>query len=145
MNRQKILIVDDNPVIVKTMSMKLASAGYDTASAVDGSEAIAAARKEKPDLILLDINFPADVGVAWDGFKVIAWLQRVDEARGTPVIVISGGDAAKFKARAIEAGAIAYFQKPVNNDELLAAIKQALGAASTKPAPPPKSTGLKML
>jgi CheY-like chemotaxis protein len=134
MNRQKILIVDDNPVIVKTMSMKLAKAGYEIVSAVDGSEAIAATRKEKPDLILLDINFPPDVvGLGWDGFKVIAWLRRVDEARGTPLIVISGGDATKLKTRAIEEGAIAYFQKPVNNDELLATIKQAI-ATSAKPA-----------
>ena len=96
MNRQKILIVDDNPVIVKTLSMKLTSAGFDVVSTIDASEGIAAARKEKPHLILLDINFPEDVGVAWDGFKIIAWLQRVDENQRAPIIVISGGDAAKF-------------------------------------------------
>jgi two-component system KDP operon response regulator KdpE len=133
MNRQKILLVDDDPVIVKALSMKLVPAGYEVFTAVDGTEAIAAARKQNPDLILLDINFPNDVGVSWDGFQVIAWLQRVDESKGTPVIVISGGDPAKFKARAIQAGAIAYLQKPVNNDELLGLIKQAL-ANSAKPA-----------
>jgi DNA-binding response OmpR family regulator len=134
MNRQKILIVDDDSVVVAAMSMKLASAGYETLSAVDGSEAISAARKEKPDLILLDVNFPADVGVGWDAFKILAWLQRVDEAKGTPVVVISGGEAAKFKDRSLKAGAIAYFQKPVNNDELLALIKKTL---STEPAQKP--------
>ena len=134
MNRQKILIVDDDPVIVKAMSLKLASAGYHVISAADGSEGIAAARKEKPDLILLDINFPVDVGVVWDGFKVIAWLQRVDEAKGTPVVVISGSDAAKFEKRAIEAGAVAYFQKPVDNNQLLALIKKALSETVAKPA-----------
>ena len=133
MNRQKILIVDDDPVIVKAMSLKLVPAGYEVVSAGEGSEAISAARKEKPDLILLDLNFPADVGQSWDGFKIIAWLQRVDDAKGTPVIVISGGDAAKYKARAIQAGAVAYLQKPVNNGELLALIGQTL-AASAKPA-----------
>jgi len=130
MNRQKILIVDDDPVIVKAMSLKLVPAGYDVVSAGEGSEAISTARKEKPDLILLDLNFPADVGLHWDGFKVIAWLQRVDESKGLPVIVISGGDAAKFKARAIQAGAVAYLQKPVNNDELLALIKQSIATAA---------------
>src|ERR1051325_7942102 len=119
MNGQKILIVDDNPVVVKTLSMKRASAGFEMVSATDGSAAISAARKERPALILLDINFPEEIGVAWDGFKIIAWLQRTDEGKGTPIIVISGGDAAKFKDRSLQAGAIAYFQKPVDNDKLL--------------------------
>lgn len=143
MNRQKILIVDDDQVIIKAMSMKLVSAGYEVVTAVDGTEAISAARNEKPELILLDINFPSDVGVAWDGFKVIAWLQRVDESKGTPVIVISGGDPSKFKAQSLKAGAIAYFQKPLNNEELLALIKQTLATAS-KPAATP-AANLKML
>jgi len=134
MNRQKILVVDDDPVIVKAMSMKLVPSGYDVVSATDGSAAISAARKEKPDLILLDINFPNDIGLSWDGFQIIAWLQRVDESKKTPVIVMSGGEAAKFKARALQAGAIAYLQKPVNNDELLALIKQALAAPASSVA-----------
>jgi len=133
MNREKILIVDDDQVILKAMSLKLESAGYEIVTAVDGTEALAAARKEKPALILLDVNFPADVHMTWDGFKIIAWLQRVDESKGTPVIVISGGDAAKYRARAIEAGAVAYLQKPVTSDELLTLIKQKL-AAPAKPA-----------
>jgi DNA-binding response OmpR family regulator len=133
MNRQKILIVDDDAVIVKAMSMKLESAGYAVITAIDGTEAIASARKEKPDLILLDVNFPADVGISWDGFQIIAWLQRVDESKGTPVIVISGGEPAKFKARALQAGAIAYLQKPVDNNELIGLVKLSL-TGSAKPA-----------
>lgn len=134
MNRQKILIVDDNPVIVKTLSMKLASSGYEVVSAADGSGAISAARKEKPALILLDINFPEEVGVAWDGFKIIAWLQRVDEGTTTPIIIISGGDPAKFKERSLQAGAVAYFQKPVDNDKLLTLIQQTLSNGAGTPA-----------
>lgn len=135
MNRNKILIVDDDPVIVKTLSMKLESAGYKVLSAVDGSEAIATTRKEKPSLILLDINFPNDVGVAWDGFGIIAWLQRIHEGKGiTPVIVISGGEASKYKNRSLAAGAIAYLQKPINNEEMLALIKKTLSADADKPA-----------
>ena len=84
MNRQKILIADDDLVIIKALSMKLQSTGYEVITAVDGTEAIAAARKAKPDLILLDLNFPAEVGISWDGFQVIAWLQRVDESKTPP-------------------------------------------------------------
>jgi len=134
MNQQKILIVDDNPVILKTLSMKLASAGYRAISALDGSEAISATRKEKPNLILLDINFPKDLGVAWDGFKLIAWLQRMEEAASTPIIVISGGDVAKFQNRALEAGAIAYFQKPIDHVKLIELIKKTLAENPSEPA-----------
>ena len=134
MMQQKILIVDDNPVIIKTLSMKIASAGYLVITAKDGSEAIAATRKEKPDLILLDISFPEEVGVAWDGFKIIAWLQRMDEAKGTSIIVISGGDPAKYKDRSLQAGAIAYFQKPVDNEKLIELIKKTFSERVTKPA-----------
>ncbi len=134
MNRKRILVVDDNAVVVKTLAMKLESAGYDVLKAEDGSEAVSAARKEKPDLILLDISFPPDVahggGIAWDGFLIIDWLKRIDEARNVPIIVITGGEAAKFKDRAIKAGAIAFFHKPINNDELLATIQSALSPQS---------------
>ena len=59
----KVLIVDDNEVIIKTLSMKLKSSGYDVIAATDGSEAVSAARRDKPDLIVLDISFPPDVAI----------------------------------------------------------------------------------
>jgi CheY-like chemotaxis protein len=140
MNRKKILIVDDNPVVVTALSMKLRSSGYDVLSAVDGSEAVSAARKQRPDLIVLDISFPPDVahggGVPWDGFLIMDWLHRMDEAKTIPVIILTGGDPAKYKARAIAAGAVSFFQKPVNNDELLAVIHKTLGDAPAAPKPP---------
>src|SRR5690349_7763955 len=98
MNPKRILVVDDNLVFVRSLSMKLKSKGYDVLTAMDGGEAVSAARKEKPDLILLDISFPPDVGhgggVPWDGFLIIEWLHRIDEASTVPIIVISGGDPA---------------------------------------------------
>ena len=111
--------------------MKLKSSGYDVLTAVDGSEAVAAARQQKPDLILLDLSFPPDVGhgggVPWDGFLIMDWLRRFDEAKNIPVIVITGGDPAKYKERALASGAVSYFQKPVDNEKLLAVIRQTLG------------------
>lgn len=129
-NRKRILVVDDNEVIVKTLSMKLGFAGYEVLTALDGSAAVSTARKEKPDLIVLDISFPPDVahggGVPWDGFLIIEWLHRMDEAKNTPIIVISGCDPAKYKERALAAGAVAYFRKPINNEELIATIHSTL-------------------
>ena len=140
MNGKKILIVDDNPVIIAALSMKLLSAGYRALTASDGSEAVSMARKERPDLILLDINFPPDVahggGVGWDGFRIIEWLRRMDEAKDIPVIVISGDEAAKYRDRSMAAGAVGYFQKPIDNNALLEAVKKAL---SEKPDKPPSA------
>src|ERR1044071_6710276 len=106
---KKILIVDDNQVILKALSLKLTFSGYNVLTAIDGSEAVSAARRERPDLILLDLSFPPDVahggGVPWDGFRIIEWLRRIDEARTIPVIVITSGDASKYKERSIAAGA----------------------------------------
>src|SRR5688572_6603246 len=68
---KKILIVDDDAVIIKTTSLKLKAQGYEVSSAMDASEAMTAVRQSRPDLILLDISFPPDVGIDWDGFKII--------------------------------------------------------------------------
>ncbi len=140
---KRILIVDDNQIILKTLSLKLKSHGYEVLTALDGSEAVRLARKEQPDLILLDIAFPPDVahggGVPWDGFLIMDWLKRMDEAQGIPIFIISGTDPSKYKDRAMAAGAIAYFQKPIDNDQLLAAIRQTLGEEA--PGAPPEPAG----
>jgi DNA-binding response OmpR family regulator len=127
MSRKKILIVDDNEVIVKSLTLKLTADNYDVVSALDGAAAVSLARQQQPDLILLDLTFPPEIdGVPWDGFQIIQWLRRLEEAKNIPVIVITGGDASKYKERALAEGAAAFFSKPVNNDELLAAIHQIL-------------------
>jgi two-component system KDP operon response regulator KdpE len=135
MNRKKILIVDDNQVILKTLSLKL-NKDYDIITAEDGSEAVSAVRTKKPDLILLDINFPAEFSaVQWDGFRIIQWVRQMHEVKTLPIFIITGGAAAKYKERALAEGAAAFFQKPINNDQLLAAIREAL---EKTPAPAPE-------
>jgi CheY-like chemotaxis protein len=128
--KKTILIVDDNEVIVKTLALKLEAGGYRTISALDGSEALSAVRKETPDLILLDISFPPDVasggGVPWDGFRMLEWFRRMEEAKSTPTVIITGGEAAKYKDRALAAGAAAFFHKPIDHDELLGTIAKIL-------------------
>src|SRR5437899_5462044 len=130
MNRKKILVVDDSLVITRTLSMKLTKAGYEVVTAEDGAGAVKAVRLHKPDLILLDISFPPDVahggGVPWDGFLIMSWLRRMDELKSTPIVIVTGGDPLKYKDRCLKEGAAAFFHKPVNNDELLAVIRQHL-------------------
>ncbi len=137
MNRKRILIVDDSAIILKTLSMKLTSSGYEVLTAPDGGTAVSLVRRERPDLILLDISFPPDVahggGVAWDGFLIMNWLRRMDEAKNIPIMIITGAEPEKFKERAIAAGAIGFFQKPINNEELLASIRETIGEAPVVP------------
>ena len=128
--RRKILIVDDDAVIVGTISLKLKGKGYQILTASDGSEAVKVVRKENPDLIVLDITFPPDVsGVPWDGFRIMEWVHHMDEAQRIPVIIISGSDPEKYKGRSEEIGAAAYFQKPVDHDELMEVIDRTLQEA----------------
>jgi CheY-like chemotaxis protein len=131
---KKILVVDDNEIVIKTITLKLQGAGYRAIAAMDGSEAVALARKENPDLILLDISFPTDVGgVPWDGFRIMEWFQRLDSSKKIPIIVITGSEDPKTKERATAAGAVAFFQKPLEHDYLLKVIRATLGEA-TKPS-----------
>lgn len=130
MSAKKILVVDDNAVVVKGIQMQLAKAGFAVLVALDGSEAISAVRKEKPDLIVLDISFPSDVagggGIAWDGFLIMQWLRRLEEAKNTPIIIITGEDPAKYRAQALKLGATAFFSKPVNSEDLVNVVSRAL-------------------
>ena len=134
MNRKKILIVDDDAVVRRALKLKLNSNGYDILNAVDGSEAVSVARREQPNLIILDITFPPDVahggGVPWDGFLIIDWLRRLEEAKDIPIVVITGSAAEKFKQQALAKGAVAFFHKPVNDAELLAVVQQTIGEGS---------------
>jgi CheY-like chemotaxis protein len=131
---KKVLVVDDNEIILKTISLKLQGAGYQVITALDGSEAVAAARKQSPDLILLDISFPPDVGgVEWDGFRIMEWFHRLEAAKKIPVIIITGGEDSKNKERAVSSGAVAFFNKPIDHDDLLKVIRATL-ANETKPA-----------
>ena len=126
---KKILVVDDNPIILSVLSSALGSGGYEVFTAVDGPAAFTVVLQEQPDLILLDIFFPPDIfqsGNTWDAFQIMHWLQRMGgpQANRTPVFVISGAEPGEFRDRCLAAGAANYFQKPINIPELLDAIQQ---------------------
>src|SRR5262245_28926403 len=130
---RKILVVDDNKVILRTTSAKLKAAGYEVLTAEDGGSAIRQVRQLKPHLILLDLNFPPDVGhgggIPWDGFLILSWLRRSNGMEKVPVIVITGGDLNKYKDRWVEAGVKDIFLKPIDHDALLSAIRWNLDEA----------------
>jgi two-component system, cell cycle response regulator DivK len=129
-----ILVVDDNNVVLKAFELKLKALGFKVLTATDGSGAVSLARQDRPDLIVLDINFPPEVsstGLQWDGFNIMEWMRRFREVAEIPVIVITSGDPAKYKARAMASGASAFFQKPINHEEFLIAVRRILGQNKT--------------
>jgi CheY-like chemotaxis protein len=125
-HRPKVLVVDDDAVVLKALELKLSKAGCEVVTGLDGAEAVTTARKERPDVIVLDVNFPPDVALAWDGIGVMQWLQRLENGETPPVIIITGITNDQVRERALAAGALAFFQKPIDNEGLVEAINKAL-------------------
>jgi DNA-binding response OmpR family regulator len=118
---KKVLLVEDDKDNVMAMAVRLKSFGYELVVAHDAIAAISAARKEKPDVIVLDLGLPGG-----DGFVVIQRLKTNMELMLIPIIVVSARDPLANEARALAAGAEAFLQKPVDNNEFLEAIQTAL-------------------
>jgi DNA-binding response OmpR family regulator len=129
MGNKKILIVDDDPDVRHGMHVRLKANHYDTFFAADALSGLIEARKHEPDLIILDLGLPAG-----DGFVVMERLKTIPSLAVIPIVVVSARDIRANRDRAIKAGAKAFLQKPVDNAELLAVIRQALG----EPAQPTK-------
>ena len=122
MSGKKILIVDDDPHLLLGLSARLKANGYKVMCATDALAAITVARKEAPDLVILDLGLPAG-----DGFLVLERMRSLADLVATPVIVLSARDPTDNKKRALDAGAVAFFQKPPDSYEFLTEIRQALG------------------
>ena len=138
---KKILVVDDNPVMLKVLLLGLKGNGYEVFTAVDGPEAFAIVRQEKPDLILLDIFFPPDIfesGNTWDAFVIMHWLQRMGgpQASNIPVFIMSGAEPKELRDRCLAAGAVDYFQKPITIPELLEIIQRIFHPQVSGDVPP---------
>jgi two-component system KDP operon response regulator KdpE len=123
----RILVVDDEPAIRKTLSTNLARHGYDVDAAETGYEALDRYSRRKHDLILLDLGLP-DI----DGLEVI---QQIRQRGSTPIIVLSVREAEQAKVAALDLGADDYLTKPFGVEELLARIRVALRHAVQPAAP----------
>lgn len=110
---EKILIVDDDQDLVLGLSVWLHAQGYKVVTAVDSITGLGAARREEPQLIILDIGLPGE-----DGFLFLTRLKAMTQLPPIPVIVLTA-KGADLRQQALRAGASAFFQKPVDNYELL--------------------------
>jgi len=119
---KKILFVEDETALQKTMGDVLKKQGYEVVSAFDGEAALNLARKEKPDLILLDLILPK-----MDGFEVLEHLSKSEETKDIPVIVLTNLERVEDIDRALELGAKTYLVKAnYSLEEVVEKIKSLL-------------------
>jgi len=111
----RILIVDDEPQILRALRINLTARQYEVLTAADGAQALASARADRPDIVVLDLGLP-DI----DGVEVIANLRTWSPV---PIVVLSGRVDSHDKVDALDAGADDYVTKPFSVDELLARIR----------------------
>jgi two-component system alkaline phosphatase synthesis response regulator PhoP len=121
---RKILVVDDEAVLVETIAYNLEQAGYRVVTASDGNSALEAARSECPDLILLDIMLP---GI--DGLEVCRQLRRESNTATTPIVMLTAKSDEIDKVVGLEVGADDYVTKPFGRRELLARVRALLRRA----------------
>ena len=130
MRNKKILVVDDDPDVLQGMHIRLKANHYDISLAGDTFSAVAEARRCNPDLILLDLGLPAG-----GGFVVMERLKMIPSLAIIPIVIVSARDGLGNQKRALDAGAKAFLQKPVDDGELLAVVRQALGEGVRKESP----------
>jgi len=121
MARKKILIVDDEPMILELLKMRLEAANYDVVTAEDGEEALQKAKSEKPDLITLDVIMPPP-----NGFQVCRTLKDDPQYKKIPVILLTAKTTKSDQFWGTESGADAYVTKPYNADDLMEKIETLL-------------------
>jgi len=114
---RKILIIDDDPVVVKYLETLFQDNGYETCSATSSMEGLEVVRREKPDLISLDLQMPGE----W-GPRFYRKLRKDKSLKDTPIIVVSGIDG----DHAVK-DAVAFVAKPFDPDKLLGIVKKTIG------------------
>lgn len=125
---RKILVVDDEPVLVETIAYNLEQAGFQVTTALDGSSGLEAARREKPDLIILDIMLPE-----MDGLEVCRQLRREGATSTTSIMMLTAKGEEIDKVVGLEVGADDYITKPFGRRELLARVRALLRRADYPP------------
>jgi DNA-binding response OmpR family regulator len=130
MSKKKILIVEDDSDVSHGLRIVLRANGYAVIIAGDAVAAVSEAKKENPDLIILDLGLPAG-----DGYLVMERLSNLESLAAVPVIVFTARDEHMHREKALQAGARAFFSKPTDHKILLASIQEILDSpGSLQPA-----------
>jgi CheY-like chemotaxis protein len=122
----KVLLVEDNEMNRDMLSRRLIRRGFEVIFAVDGKQGVDAARREKPDIILMDMSLPV-----MDGWEATRCVKSDDATRSVPVIGLTAHAMSGDREKAMEAGCDDYDTKPVELDRLIGKIERLLGLAKS--------------
>lgn len=121
MNDSKILLVDDDELILKVINRILSKEGYEVKTAANGKEALEMIDREKFDLLITDLMMPYS-----NGFEVISRFKQHPNADGVPIIVISSVGTENAVREGLSIGADDYIRKPIMPDEMLIRVRRFL-------------------
>lgn len=119
----RVLIAEDEPHIVESLTFLLRRAGYDVASVLDGEAALAHLRTRAPDLMILDLMLPRR-----NGFEVLKAVKADPALRSMPVLVLTAKGQPQDRKLAEEIGVEAFMTKPFSNREIVAEVRRLTGA-----------------
>lgn len=119
--KHRILICDDDPLLIELMSFRLQAKGFDVITATDGEEALAKVASDQPSLVVLDAMMPR-----LDGFEVLSRMKSDADVAHIPVIMLTARKGEKDIVSALERGADDYLVKPFIPEELLARLSKLL-------------------
>src|SRR5262245_23268091 len=125
MAQHRIVVADDDPIVVRFLSAVFRDEGFEVRTAEDGEKAIQLIREYRPDLVILDLAMPYH-----DGFEVCRNVRTAAETRRIPVIILSMKEQEQDAVRAFEVGADDYIRKPFNALELVARVRKLLNGAA---------------
>ncbi len=129
--RHRILVVEDEPMVLELITTRLQLAGYQTFYARDGHEGLARLNEVRPNAMILDINMPR-----LDGFDVLRKMKENGQTLRVPVMVLTARNQADDVQTAIKLGARDFLSKPFNDDQLLARVARLVRRAPARPKPP---------
>ena len=121
MAMKTVLLVDDDNIFLLSIGVRLKSMGYTVCTAKDAASAISVARKNDPDVIVLDVSL-----LAGDGFLVAERLRNLMVSAATPIIIITASEKPELRQRAMNLGAVGFMKKPFDATTLADAIESAL-------------------
>jgi len=126
---KKVLVVDDDPMLITYLKTLLEDNGYEVITAKDGNEGLEKTKNEKPDVISLDLLMPEKTGI-----KMFRELRKDDQMKSVPIIVVTGisnqyqafSEFKKFIYERNIPGPEAYLEKPINPDNFISKVKEFL-------------------
>jgi DNA-binding response OmpR family regulator len=121
MDKKRILVVDDEPNLIRSLSFILTKHGYEVTSANNGEEALQRIRESWPDLIFLDIMMPRK-----NGFEVCEEIRKMQGSESIHIVMLSAKGASFNQETAMSSGAVEYISKPFSPQEIVTRVKQLL-------------------